>query len=604
MFLVRSQNQWIDYVNTDVMLPSDSHRLDKINIMEKFEKNYLISYSCIFPDDSGKLIVDVIKTLPSKKSIEWVSYLHFRKSTSSINQHDYELFRPLLFNLDGELKNSILDFLQKVDIRNYGFIDNVALLILLDKLLTVHNDNNKELSEADYSSLMKAYLICCDERTLNADTVDTIDENMDADEFVKIYLPERLKYNDVEYRDFRVELIRSFMFKDFCERSEKFKPLFEKYLEKMNISNWEETQFFIIDLNNRIKKSVKHFCGIKINPDSYMKKYLDTMRVNFCNYKPSLDLDFNNIRNKPIYYQGDNKYHILSFNFFIDKLYQGFLFDFAKVLKNEKEVKEINSYPDLKKLIGESFSEKCLFYAIMKGCFEQTCDVRISGQELKKCLMEGEPDYYLRKGKNIFLFEFKDVMLSAETKHCNNFDKIVKELLMQFENCTEEKSTGKIKDKPKGFKQLLNVIENKLNVIIENLDKIELSDDLNVFPIIIYQDCNFDIEGVLYILNNRFQELLKSRNIPKHYIIQNLVMFSLTTLIQLEDYFSEEKLDLGQIIKGYITECSFSVRNKTLPFEKYILRYAIKKKGYNQENTKRYNDIIDCIEKKVIKQAP
>jgi len=79
-------------------------------------------------------------------------------------------------------------------------------------------------------------------------------------------------------------------------------------------------------------------------------------------------------------------------------------------------------------------------------------------------------------------------------------------------------------------------------------------------------------------------------------------MFSLTTLIQLEDFFSEGKLDLEQIIMDYFTDCSLSERNKTTPFEKYILRYA-KDKGYNQENTKRFNDINNSIENKIIKQT-
>lgn len=561
--------------------------------MEKVEKKRLISYSCIFPDDSDKSIDDVIKTLPSMKSIEWVSYLDFWKYNKYMNQSDLDLFEPLLLNLNIQLKKNIDGFIEKVDEKDYGFIDHVALFILLEKLLTVHNDNISELSEADYSNLMIAYLMCCDERiSLNAD----INEDMDADSFVRIYLPESLKYYDIEYRDYHVEYIRSMMFKDFCEEDDIFKPLFKLYLDRMNISDWGESKFFIPDLINRIKKSDKHFCGIKIYSDSYMKKYLDAMSMDISKYIPSSD--FKGLREKPIYYQGDNKYHILSFEFLIDKLFQSFLFDFSKVLVEEKKIKK---YPDLKNLVGDRFSEKYLFYAIMKGCFEQTYDVSLSEQKLKECLKDGAPDYYLRKGKNIFLFEFKDVMLNAETKHCDDYDKIEKDLLELFERSTKEKNTGKIKDQKKGITQLLKVIEEKLDVIIEKSDKIESSDDLDVFPIIIYQDCNFDIEGVNYILNNRFQELLKSRNIPNRYIIQNIVMFSLTTLIQLEDFFSEGKLDLEQIIMDYFTYCSLSERNKTTPFVKYLLRYA-KIKGYKQENTKRYDDIINSVEKIIIKQ--
>lgn len=564
--------------------------------MEKIEKMPLISYSCLFPPNRLS-IDDFIGTLPSQKSIEWVSYLHFWKYKNYMKQSDRDFFKTLLPNLNIELKKKIDGFIEEVDEKDYYFIDNVALFILLEKLLKVHNDNISELSEADYSNLMIAYLMCCDERgSLNADIVDVINEDMDADSFVRIYLPERLKYYDIEYRDVYVEFIRSMMFQDFCEEDYKFHPLFNLYLDRMNISDWGESKFFIPDLINRIKKSDNHFCGIKIDSDSYMKKYLDAMSMDISKYIPSPD--FKGLREKPIYYHGDNKYHILSFNFLLDKLFQSFLFDFAKVLVKEKKIKD---YPALKKDVGDLFSEKYLFYAIMKGCFEQTCDVSLSGQNLKECLKEEEPDYYLRKGNNIFLFEFKDVMLNAKTKHCNSYDEIVKELLELFERSTEEKSTGKIKYQRKGITQLLNVIENKLDQIINDIDKVESSEELNIFPVIIFQDYNFDIEGVNYILNNRFKKLLKSRNIPEHYIIKDLVMFSLTTLIQLEDLFSKGKLNLEQIIMNYFTYCSDSERNKTTPFYKFILRYAINEKGYNQENTKRYNDIINSVEKKIIK---
>lgn len=573
--------------------------------METLEVKYQISFKCLFGQKSNSKSIDkLISTLPSKKTIEYVSSMHFLKSNQIIKQTDFELFNNFLFSkINIELKENIECGIQEAKAKDYNFIDNVALLILLEKLLTKHNDNSNELSESDYSNLMQAYLICCDERiSLNA---VTIDEKMDADSFVRIYLPEKIKYDDIDYKDIRVELIRAYMFMDFCERNDTFKPLFKRYLDRMNISNWKEALFFIIDLNKRLNQNIdKYSCRIKITSDSYMKKYLDIMSVDVNKFEPSSD--FTGIREKPVYYQGDNKYNILDINCYIDKLFQSFLFDFANVLTMDKEVKEIKSYPQLRARVGEPFSEKYLFYALMEGCFKQTYDIIISGQELKKYLSGGEPDYYLRKNKNIFLFEFKDVMLSAKIKHCDNFDKIEKELSEQFELSTEEKSAEKKKEKPqdKGITQLLNVIENKLDQIINEIDKVESSEELNIFPVIIFQDYNFDIEGVNYILNNRFKELLKSRNIPEHYIIKDLVMFSLTTLIQLEDLFSKGKLNLEQIIMNYFTSCSHSERNKTTPFYKFILRYAINEKGYNQENTKRYDDIINNIEKIIIKQVP
>ena len=565
--------------------------------METLEVKFQISFKGLFGQENNSESIDkLISTLPSKKTIEYVSSMHLLKSNQIIVQTDFEFFNNFLFSkIDLDLKESIECGIQDAKKKDYNFIDNVALLILLEKLLTNHNNNNNELSENDYSNLMKAYLICCDER-ISLSTV-VIDEKMNADSFVRIYLPEKIKYDDVDYKDIRVELIRAYMFMDFCGRNDTFKPLFEIYLDRMNINNWEESLFFIIDLNNRIENSDKQFCGIKITSDSYMKIYLDAMSVDVNNYKSSSD--FTNLRKKPVYYQGDNKYNILNINFYIDKLFQSFLFDFANVLAMHYNVEFKDSYGNLKSKIGKEFSEKFLFYIVMEGCFKKYAKM-ISGQELEEPLNGGEPDYYLRRNKNIFLFEFKDVMLNAKTKHCNDFEIIKEKLLIEFERCNCRKK----KPQDKGITQLLNVNMNKLDKIINEIDKVESSEGLNIFPVIIYQDCNFDIEGINYILNNRFKELLKSRKIPNHYIVKDLVIFSLTTLIQLEDLFSEGRLDLEQIIMKYFTYCSHSERNKTTPFYKFILRYAINEKGYNQEKTKRYDDIINSLEKTIIKQAP
>ncbi|MDD2426081.1 MAG: hypothetical protein PHU00_08680, partial [Bacteroidales bacterium] len=368
--------------------------------MDKLIIQRHISYSCIFPNSSIS-IDDVIGKLPSLKSIEWVSYLYLKKSLQTTTRNEHSLFIPLLFKLNKQLQHSIVDYLQKVDTSSYIFIDKVALLILLEKLLTAHNDEVKELSEDDFSNLIIAYLMCCDERlSLNTKTLEEI---TDADSFVRIYLPEQIKFNDIYFpKDYRVDFIRFYMFMSFCERDIVFKPFLEIFLESNGIKNWDEYLFFVFDLYSKMLLNPDGCTNIiRINLDSdFGKKYLNAMKMDVEKFAPSLD--FKCIRSKPVYYQGDNTYNVLAINFFIDKLYHSFMFDFATALIKHKEITEINSYPDLKKLIGERFAEIYMFYAIMDGCFDQTYNKRISGQELNDSLKEGAPDYYMRKGKNIF----------------------------------------------------------------------------------------------------------------------------------------------------------------------------------------------------------
>jgi hypothetical protein len=84
------------------------------------------------------------------------------------------------------------------------------------------------------------------------------------------------------------------------------------------------------------------------------------MVVDYKDYKSSED--FVGIRYKPIYSKKKMEYVIMSLNFFIDKFFQSFLFDFAKVLSEHYEITKIKGYSQLKKFVGEEFIEKHFFY--------------------------------------------------------------------------------------------------------------------------------------------------------------------------------------------------------------------------------------------------
>jgi hypothetical protein len=190
-------------------------------------------------------------------------------------------------------------------------------------------------------------------------------------------------------------------------------------------------------------------------------------------------------------------------------------------------------------------------------------------------------------------------MLDAKTKHCENIAQIKSEILELFESSTIEKSTGKQKKKAqaKGISQLLNVIENKLDVIIDKADKVETVDKFNVYPVIIYQDCCFDIEGINYILKCRFEELKQTKNISNQYTVKQCIMMSLEMMFSLEDYFHDGRLQLDNLIDEYILECDKSNQNKLLPFNKFIMR-QVWKLGYKHEMSTRFKKVSDFMVEK------
>lgn len=566
--------------------------------MEKLIIKRQISYSCIFPNGND-MLEDIIKVIPSRSAIGWASYMLSKKNMMSIDQREHDFFMPLLFQMNKELQRTITNYLQSIssNLENYIFIDKVALLTLIEYLLENHNDSNIDVFESkdEFSNMFIAYLLCCDEKLRY--TTKVLRDIKDIDSLVSVLLPEQLRYIDINHpKDYRVEFIRFYYFMTFCERNKIFNEYLRLYFQENQDAKWDDYLYFIFDTYLTLSTNNEGTTNkMKIDSNSYYgKRYLDYMCIDLKNFKRTPD--FTNIRSKPIYYHGDNTYSIISMGFFIDKMFQSFLFDFAFVLTKHKATTKINSYPELKTIIGTVFTENYLFYKVINGCFAKTSKKMISGQELKASLGSGEPDFYIRMGKNIFIFEFKDVMLNAKIKHSESIEQIKSEILQLFESSTIEKSTGKQKKKPqaKGITQLLNVIETKLDIIIQMADRIEITDKFNVYPIIIYQDCCFDIEGVRYILNEKFNEKKKTRNIPDKYMINPLVMMPIEMMISLEDYFNDGRLKLDNLINDYILECNQSEQNKILPFNKFIMRQAWKL-GYKNEMSLRFKKVSDFM---------
>lgn len=567
--------------------------------MEELLIKKQISYSCIFPNGTDTL-QEILKIIPSKSAIAWASYMLTIKKMMNINQTEVDFFIPLLFKMNKKLQNIITNYLQSIDFYNYVFIDEVSLFILIEYLLESHNKNDTDVFESkdDFSNMIIAYLMCCDEKL--SYTTKSLHGVNNTESLMALYLPEQLRYYDIYYlKDYRVEFMRFYYFMTFCEKNAIFKNYLNLFLQEKNIKKWDDYIYFVFETYLTLSTKKEGSTNmIKIEPNFYYAKtFLDFMCIDIKKFRRTPD--FTCLRSQPIYYYGDNTYSIISMGFFIDKMFQSFLFDFASTLMKYKKTTKINNYPELKAIVGNVFTENYLFYEIVNGCFSKTCKKLISGQDLKIFLVNGEPDFYIRKGRNIFLFEFKDVMLDAKTKHCKNMAQIKSELLELFESSTIEKSTGKQKKKAqvKGVRQLLNVIETKLDIIIKKADKVEAVDKFNVYPVIIYQDCCFDIEGVNYILRSRFEELKQTKNISNEYLVKQCVMMPLEMMFSLEDFFHDGRLLLDKLIDNYIIECNKSDQNKLLPFNKLIMRQACKL-GYKHEMSTRFKKVLDLMVKK------
>lgn len=554
--------------------------------MEPILIKKIFTYKCLYPS-GNEVLKDLLHDIPSASAIEKAAYLLVRKAALTIHENEHSLFFQMFPFMDKSLALDLSSFISGINPNEYEFIDKVALHILIDNILANHNDSLENITDSpeSFSKFIKAYLICCDR---HLSITDTSLHNISSEkELSQLLLSETLKYNDIIFsKDYRFEMLKLCYFLQFLENDSTYSEWLKLFLDERKLERWDHYPHFLMT----------HYCSAMTNPSGvtpvfllesethYAYHLINAMTVIPSGYIDSSD--FTGMRFKPIYHMSELRYVVMSLNFFVDKFFQGFLFDFAKVLINHSQTTKVTNYSQLKRLVGDEFIEKHFFYNIMYRCFPSY--ICYNGTQLKSILTNGEPDFYMRKGNKIFIFEFKDILLDSTTKHSGDYTKIKRELYEQFVLSTIDKYSGKLKTKPqrKGVTQLLHTIENKLPTILAEIDKVNCTKGYLIYPIIIYTDRSLSIEGVNCILSDAFTEHKVNYTIREEYILKPLTLIPLEELTLLEDYFTNNILILEDLIDLY------NKYDDTLPFNKLMVRIA-KLHGYQHKMPSHFRGLID-----------
>lgn len=539
----------------------------------------LLSYSVVYPDRHDK-IEDLLTHVPSNTAIEVISYNLAKKTNQLIGEHDFDIWAPWLMKTRDDVKNPVGRYAQQYNLGEYALIDEYAMLLLISRLLTCYNGRNDELTEDDLSDLFLAYMISCDERLALVQKLP--DNKMKADDFVEAFMPGCLKSDGIEApRDYRLLLIKCYMLLiEFPKHNETFARYVAAFCKEKQIASAKKYLDEIILTFLMMGENDRSNCRIGFeDSDKAAIHFYDGLSINPVGYKH--DSDFLMMREKPLLKTGLNIYNIMYMRMFLDKAFTGLLFDMKDALVKVGLLDEKNGYMNLRSMLGADFSERFFFYELMKRCFGQQY-MSYSGADLEKALGEGMPDYYMRRGNRVFVFECKDAQVASKKKLSGDYETI--------KNAIFEKYVANKKGHGKGIAQLASVIESKLPMIQKEVDVNAPKSVMFVFPIIVYFDDCFDVEGPNYLLNKEFCRDLEGRNVSTDYEVKDLVMVNIEQLMRLENFFADGKLDLAYLINGYIDYKEQAELNKVFPFNKYLFQEA-KKKGYELKKTRWFDDI-------------
>ncbi|MDA3912371.1 MAG: hypothetical protein PF448_13540, partial [Bacteroidales bacterium] len=210
-------------------------------------------------------------------------------------------------------------------------------------------------------------------------------------------------------------------------------------------------------------------------------------------------------------------------------------------INNELDVE--NKIKNLKSDIGDYFSEKTLTYYAIKQIYPNNKTQATDEYLNKRFGVDGVPDYYLRQGKNILLFESKDFLINADEQMSYDYD--------VYKKVFYERLCRKSSGKKSAILQLIDNIKEILNNDFE-FERYKNVREINIFPILVTHDSQYEVPGFNHLLNNWFLKELENMRQEGYFVgkTSRLIVIDIDTLLLYQGMLKE--LKLHKVIIDYL----------------------------------------------------
>lgn len=526
----------------------------------------------------------------SKKSILLAgSFLLGFKTQKSTYQNYQELISMFFRTENAEFANKILSGLNTLRAKSESeiVVINPQTSLNLFQYAFENLTDEETQSQAEIErNIFLAYLALNQFGTQKESIAFTSSKAAPANlQLAAMFFSQSYPYSDIVNYDeaelFTCQFIKSILLFEYLESNEKTQPLFKAFLSYYGCATWKEYLHKLLPIVVAVvNKEREAHVDLDVRNDENFDKnceFIDKLIVD--DNEGLEDYDFKKLRDKPLYKVNPGLYRIIYSLFVIEKVFKGLYFKLAEINKTLPPSAKIK---DLHSLYCDEFSERTLLYKVLDGIYEGRY-IEFNGQQMKGAGLDAEPDYYIRKGNLIFLFESKDFLIRAEVKTSYNYaileDAFKKKLFSD---------TG-----PKAVLQIINNIKRilEMSLIVDTAYK---ANSVYIYPMIVVHDHQYDVIGLNKIVNDWFMnevEKLKALGLPTQRI-QPVVIVGIDTLIFNQDLLRERILKLEDLIDAYQEHIYLDSRRKyrdqehlnvylkrtIIPFGKFVANYVFSNK--------------------------
>jgi len=444
--------------------------------------------------------------------------------------------------------------------------------------LTYTNFSEQEIRQ----KLFKVYLL------LNSENKSVSNRKNLNEQIVETALTFSI-YSNVNCYFLRItELIKSCFFLEYCKEHIPFH--FNVFLKNYGIDKWQDYTLYLyqigkIILDKNIEEPVK-IISIPIDDLDYAKKtaFFDK----FCMQEIyQNDEDFTRIKSHPVIKNDKTaEYRIVFEQFFIEKTYKSLYFTFKEINDSFVGLDNYINKDQFRSDIGLKFSEKTLMNRILKDALGNKYK-QLGYEKLKR---DGNPDYYIRDGKHILLFECKDNLIGKKVIENADIEKFIIELKHLFLN----NKNGK----PKAIKQIINnIVTIRKGEFIE--DKGIDTNNNVIYPILITHNSILSLPGVNILIDEWFFNELDLLKVDKKNI-KHLTIIDINTFILFQGLISKKGNTIRELIDLYWKNYTRIENKKYEKVEDVVDEFRIKYQSFNDFVENRY-EVNSYIMKKLLK---
>ena len=235
------------------------------------------------------------------------------------------------------------------------------------------------------------------------------------------------------------------------------------------------------------------------------------------------------LKTHPVYYF-KGAYYVLHWNYFLSQIFIGTFMALKERLNN-------SGLQDIKKTSG-LILEKSLFKKVLTTSFSGNWQRALFDDE-----REGKPDAMFKIGNHLFIIELKDSLMSETVMESFDYKSIESHMIRTF--IQSEK-------KGKAIKQLATYINKYDNNEYEK-DGFPYNKRLNIYPIIIFTDYKYRINGLNHFLSVKFGEFINQKVIKKStkQRIRPLTVIGLDCMFNMQLKFKGNNIKFADSIENY-----------------------------------------------------